>query len=148
MVVRDLAKVEVAGSSPVSRSILRNGQERFLPGLISQKTWVRIPLPLLLFESKFGLRNWLFTHLLSCQPNQQINSIRRLFALVLKRRSKVGPRILVPAMWVRFPPLQLYWGIAQLIERQILALKVPGLSPGIPTNRVKRSYSHTAVHGW
>ncbi len=87
------------------------------------------------FESKSGLRNWLFTHLLSYRPNQQINSIRRGFALTLKRRSKVGPRILVPAMWVRFPPLQPYWGIAQLIERQILALKVPGLSPGIPTKR-------------
>ena len=36
------------GSSPIYCSTLRNGQERFLPGLISQKTRVRIPVPLLI----------------------------------------------------------------------------------------------------
>ena len=30
-----------------------------------------------------------------------------------------------------------HWGIAQLIERRILAPKVPGLSPGIPTNNTE-----------
>lgn len=43
-----------------------------------------------------------------------------------KRRTLGIPR--GPRMWLRKN-----WGIAQLIERQILALKVPGLIPGTPT---------------
>lgn len=66
------------------------------------------------FESKSGLRNWLFTHLLSCQPNQQINSIRRLFALelwLLMCRPMAGHGILVPRISVRITAHQLYCGM-------------------------------------